>query len=162
MKDNINAVAAHLGQMVDAYKASEIDYQLGLTHFNMVIETPRKNKVREPPQNNIQVFQLTRNLNKYKSALYAIKTAGDENALDATEQTIKQMRFRKKTVKHLIVVTDESFTSLQGHSVKTVIERCQSKELLVSVIGNNVADHKHLAKETGGNWYAVPQNPCKR
>ena len=30
MGDNINAVAEHLGQMIDAYKAAEIDYALGL------------------------------------------------------------------------------------------------------------------------------------
>lgn len=49
MQDNINAVAEHLAQMTDAYKASEIDYRLGLTHFNMALNSQ---------QNNIQVFQL--------------------------------------------------------------------------------------------------------
>ena len=159
MGDNINAVTEHIGQMVDAYKASEIDYQLGLTHFNIVLAPQRINQVMESPQNNIQVFQLTKNVKKYKSTLYEIKTAGDENALDAIEQTIKQMRFRKKTVKHLIVVTDESFTSLQGYSVQNVIERCQRKEILVNVLGNDTSeDHKQLASETGGSWYAIPED----
>ena len=70
MGDNINAVAEHLGQMVDAYKASEIDYQLGLTHFS----------INEKNQNRIGVFQLTQDLSKYKAALYGIQLGGDEHA----------------------------------------------------------------------------------
>ena len=144
MLDNINAVADHLGQMVDAYKASEIDYQLGLTYFNT------------DHRNNIHVFQLTRDLPTYKQALLAIVPTGGENALDAIHQTVDQMRFRKKTIKHLIVVTDEPFSSMQGHTVHTIIQLCGKKELLVNVLGIDTSDHKHLAEETGGTWQAVP------
>ena len=150
MQDNINAVAEHLGQMVDAYKASEIDYQLGLTHFNMVLNSQ---------QNNIQVFQLTRDLKTYKRRLYEIRVSGDENALDAIHQTVDQMQFRTNTVKHLIVVTDEPFTTLQRHTtVDTIIQLCQIKEVYINVLGENLAEHKRLATETGGTWHAVPQD----
>ena len=149
MRDNINAVAKHLYQMVDAYKASEIDYQLGLTHFSV------DNKGQ---QNDIQVFQLTRNLQTYKRRLYEIQVGGDENALDAIQQTLTQMRFRTNTVKHLIVVTDEPFTSMLGHSVRTIIGLCKSNEAYVNVLGENLPDHKQLAEETGGTWHAVPQD----
>lgn len=152
MQDNINAVTEHLGQMVDAYKASEIDYQLGLTHFNMAMNSQ---------QNNIHVLQLTRNLSTYKRTLYAIIPAGDENALDAINQTVGQMRFRTNTIKHLILVTDEPFTTLQGHSVDTIIKLCQRNELYVNVLGLNMPDHKRLAAETGGSWHAVPQDPMQ-
>ena len=123
MQDNINAVAEHLGQMVDAYKASEIDYQLGLTLFQHGFELNQ--------QNNIQVFQLTRDLKTYKRRLYEIRVSGDENALDAIHQTSGQMRFRKNTVKHLILVTDEPF----HHPTRTlpsdtIIQLCQIKEAL--------------------------------
>lgn len=150
MQNYINAVAEHLEQMVDAYKASKIDYQLGLSHFNMVMKSQ---------QNNIHVFQLTRNLTTYKDRLDKIMVTGDENALDAIDQTIVQMRFRTNTVKHLIVVTDEPFTSLQGHNLDTVIQLCKRNELLVNVLGKKFQDHKRLAKETGGSWHAVPQDP---
>ena len=158
MQDNINAVAKHLGQMVNAYKASEIDYQLGLTHFNMELKSQ---------QNNIQVFQLTQNLSTYKRKLDEIMVVGDENALDAIDQTILQMRFRTNAVKHLIVVTDESFTSLYEHrDVDTIIQLCKRNEIYVNVLGNSVnrlgiefQDHKRLAEETGGSWYAIPKNP---
>ena len=145
MGDNINAVAAHLGQMVDAYKDSEIDYQLGLTYFNV-----------DQSQNNIHVFQLTQDLPTYKRAFQAIVPAGDEHALDAIHQTVGQIRFRRNTIKHLILVTDEPFTTLQGHTVQTVIELCKRKKLLVNVLGLDMPDQKQLAIQTGGTWQAVP------
>ncbi len=151
MGDNINAVAEHLGQMIDAYKASEIDYQLGLTHFKV-------NEKTNPPQNNIKVFQLTHNLSKYKQHLYSILPTGDENALDAVDETLKQLRFRSNTIKHLIVVTDEPFTSLHGLSVDAVISMCRRNELYVNVLGNNTAEHKQLATQTGGTWHEIPQD----
>ena len=154
MQDNINAVAEHLGQMVNAYKASEIDYQLGLTHFNVA-----KNIQNNVSQNNIRVFQLVQNLSAYKQTLYGIIPNGDENALDAINQTVIQMQFRKNTIKHLILVTDEPFTSMQGHTIEHIIQLCQKEQLYVNVLGNNIPDHKRLAKETGGSWHAVPQDP---
>ena len=150
MQDNINAVAKHLAQMTDAYKASEIDYQLGLTHFNMQLNSQ---------QNNIQVFQLLQDLSIYKRRLYEIVPTGDENALDAIVETLTQMRFRTNTVKHLILVTDEPFTSLQGHTAETIIRLCQKNEIYVNVLGNNIPNHKRLAAQTGGTWHAVPQDP---
>ena len=148
MGDNINAVAEHLGQMVDAYKASEIDYRLGLTHFN----------INQMGQNNIQVWQLKRNLAEYKHSLYAIMPQGDENALDAIQQTVMEMRFRTNTIKHFILVTDEPFTSHRGLSVDDVIAGCQQNEIFVNVLGNNIPEHQQLAKQTGGTWHAVPVN----
>ena len=153
MQDNINAVAEHLAQMTDAYTASEIDYRLGLTHFNMVLNSQ---------QNNIQVFQLLQDLSIYKRRLYEIVPTGDENALDAIAASLTQMRFRTNTVKHLIVVTDEPFTSIQGHNVDTIIKRCQVNELYVNVLGNDIPEHRLLATKTGGSWHAVPQDPMQQ
>ena len=148
MGDNINAVAEHLGQMVDAYKASEIDYRLGLTLFSI----DRNN------HNDIRVFQLTKNLSEYKSSLYAVIPTGDENALDAIDQTVMDMRFRSNTSKHFILVTDEPFTSHRGLSVDDVIAGCQQNEIFVNVLGNNIPEHQQLARQTGGTWHAVPVN----
>ena len=148
MGDNINAVAEHLGQMVDTYKASEIDYRLGLTHFN----------TNQMGQNNIQVWQLKRNLAEYKRSLYAIIPTGDEHALDAIDQTLREMQFRSNTSKHLILVTDEPFTSHRGLSVDDVIAECQQSEIFVNVLGNNIPEHQQLARQTGGTWHAVPVN----
>ena len=95
MQDNINAVAEHLGGMVDAYKASEIDYQLGLVHFTV-----------ENRQNRIDVFQLTHDLSKVQTALYEIQVGGDEHALDAINETVMQLRFRNNATKHFVLPSE--------------------------------------------------------
>ncbi len=149
MGDNINAVAEHLVDMIDAYKASEIDYQLGLTHFYMDANN----------ENHIEVLQLTRSLSDYKRHLYAIIPTGDENALDAIDETLRDLRFRSNTTKHLILVTDEPFTSSQGLMVDHAINACRSQEIFVNVLGMNIREHQRFATETGGTWHAIPQDP---
>ena len=149
MGDNINAVAEYLGQMIDAYKASEIDYQLGLTHFS----------INEKNQNRIRVFQLTQDLSKIQTALYGIELGGDEHALDAINETMMKLRFRSNAVKHLILVTDEPFTSLHGFTVDDAINRCRKNKVSVNVLGIDEPKHKWLAAVTGGTWHAIPINP---
>ena len=148
MGDNINAVAEHLGEMVDAYKASEIDYQLGLTHFS----------INEKNQNRIHVFQLTQDLSKYKAALYEIQLGGDEHALDAINETVMKLRFRSNAIKHLILVTDEPFTSLHGFTVDDAINLCRKNKVYVNVLGIDKPKHKYLAAVTGGTWHPIPVN----
>ncbi len=157
MRDNINSVAEHLGQMVDAYKASEIDYQLGLTRFRANLSFITNIKTF---QNDILVWQLTKDLAAYKARVYAIiaRSSADENALDAIHQTLKRLKFRTNTIKHLIVVTDEPFTTLEGHSVEHTIQACQRAELIVHVLGRNFPDHRRLAAATGGSWHVVPHD----
>lgn len=149
MMDNIRGVTEHLVLMIDAYKASEIDYQLGLTQFSMNQQTQ---------SNKISVSQLTNNLTTYKQTLYGIVPAADENALDAIQQTVTEMRFRTNTVKHFILLTDEPFTSLQELTVEHAIKLCQKNEIYVNVLGMPLSEHRRLATETGGTWYAIPQD----
>ena len=150
MQDNINAVAEHLGEMVDAYKASKIDYQLGLTHFSI--------NEKNQNQNRILVFQLTQDLSKYKAELYRIQVGGDEHALDAINETMMKLRFRSNAVKHLILVTDEPFTSLHGFTVDDAINLCRKHKVEVNVLGIDDSKHKYLAAVTGGIWYLIPVN----
>lgn len=147
MGDNIKAVAEHLTDMIDVYKSSNIDYQLGLTEFS----TPKKN-------NRIKVLQLTKHLNQYKQDLYAIVPRGDENALDAIEQTVRELRFRATSKKHLIIVTDEPFTSSKGITTQQSIALCREYGIYVNVLGKKNAEHKQLASQTNGKWHAIPQN----
>ncbi len=149
MQDNINAVAEHLGLMIDAYKASEIDYQLGLTDFFVDKSGTQK----------ITVSPLTKSLQTYKQMLYAIIPTGDENALDAIHQTVTEMQFRNNTVKHFILVTDEPLTSLFGFTVDNTINLCKQNEIYVNVLGLNIPEHKRLATETDGTFHEVPQDP---
>ena len=80
MGDNIKAVTEHLKEMVDIYKASKIDYALGLTKF-----------WAGKSGNKITVVQLTKSFTEYKRTLQEIITHQDENALDAVVQTVKEL-----------------------------------------------------------------------
>ena len=148
MGDNINAVANHLTEMVDVYKSSDIDYKLGLTKFNT------KNK-----KNNIDIQQLTKNLNEYKRNINAIMVGHDENALDAIEKTIIKMKFRATSQKHIILVTDEPLTSIEGKTVRGTIDLCREYGIYVNVLGLPDDKHQLIAIRTDGKWHAIPENP---
>lgn len=148
MQDNINAVAEHLSEMVDAYKASEIDYRLGLTHFS--VDGKRENR--------IPVFQLTQDLSKIQTALYEIELGGDEHALDAINETVMKLQFRSAAIKHLILVTDEDLTSLHGFTVDDAINLCRKNRVFVNVLGIHKPRHRYLAAVTGGTWCPIPVN----
>ncbi len=149
MGDNINAVAEHLSEMVDVYKSSDIDYQLGLTKFN----TKSNTKV-----NNIEVMQLTNNLNEYKRNIKAIMIGKDENALDAIEKTIRDMRYRPTSQKHIILVTDEPLTSIEGNTVRGTIDLCREFGIHVNVLGLPDDKHQLLSIKTDGRWHEIPEN----
>ena len=148
MGDNITAVIEHLKEMVDIYKASKIDYALGVTKF-----------WAGKDGNKITVVQLTKSFTEYKRTLQEIITYQDENALDAVVQTVKELRFRPTSKKHFILVTDESFTSRMGLSVADTIAHCREFGIYVNVLGLPLDEHQILAAETGGKWHLIPEEP---
>ena len=148
MGDNIRSVIEHLTEMVDVYKASKIDYALGVTEF-----WARKEG------NEIRVTQLTRSYTEYKRTLQAIKTHQDENALDAIVQTVKELRFRPTSKRHFILVTDELLTSRHGITVEKAIAYCREFGIYVNVLGLPLDEHQSLATQTGGKWHLIPEEP---
>ena len=148
MGDNIRAVTKHLKEMVDIYKASKIDYALGVTKF-----------WAGKDGNKITVVQLTKSFTQYKRTLQEIITHQDENALDAVVQTVKELRFRPTSKKHFILVTDEPFTSRMGFSVADAIAHCREFGIYVNVLGLPLDEHQILAAETGGKWHLIPEDP---
>ena len=148
MHDNIKSVIEHLSEMVNVYKASKIDYALGVTEF-----WANKNR------NRIRVVQLTKSFTTYKRTLQAIEVHQDENALDAVVQTIKELRFRPTSKRHFILVTDEHFTSREGLKVEDVIAYCREFGIYVNVLGLPLNEHQRLAFETGGKWHVIPEEP---
>ncbi len=151
MGDNIKAVADHLVEMIDIYKSSGIDYQLGLTEF-----ATRERK------NVIKVHQLTDRMLDYKQNLFSIVPRGDENALDAIAQTVEELRFRATSKKHLIIVSDEPFNSLKKRTFEDTIMLCREYGIFVNVLGIPNKQHQMLAQETEGKWHAIPQNQRKQ
>ena len=151
MSNDIKAVAYHLSEMIDVYKFSGIDYALGLTKFYEPIKRYGKRA------NTIEVGQLTREFSEYQLDLYSIVPYGQENALDAIEKTVNEMRFRATSKKHLILVTDEPFTSLEGLTVEDSIALCREFGIFVNVIGlSSDKEHQLLASETNGKWHPIP------
>jgi hypothetical protein len=148
MGDNIKAVIEHLKEMVDIYKASKIDYALGVTKF-----------WAGKGGNKIAVFQLTKSFTEYKRTLQEIIPHQDENALDAVVQTVKELRFRATSKKHFILVTDEPFTSRIGLSVAATIAHCREFGIYVNVLGLPLDEHQVLAAKTGGKWHLIPEDP---
>ena len=148
MGDNIKSVVEHLSEMVDVYKASKIDYALGVTEF-----WANKNR------NRIRVVQLTKSFIAYKRALQAIEVHRDENALDAVVQTVKELRFRPTSKRHFILVTDEPLSSREGLGVDDVIAYCREFGIYVNVLGLPLNAHQRLAAETGGKWHVIPEEP---
>ena len=148
MHDNIKSVVEHLSEMVNVYKASKIDYALGVTEF-----WANKNR------NRIRVVQLTKSFTEYKRTLQTIAVHQDENALDAVVQTVKELRFRPTSTRHFILVTDEHFTSRDGLEVKDVIAYCREFGIYVNVLGLPLDEHQKLAAETGGKWHVIPEAP---
>ena len=148
MHDNIKSVIEHLSEMVDVYKASKIDYALGVTEF-----WAHRNR------NRIRVVQLTKSFTNYKRTLQAIEVHQDENALDAVVQTVKELRFRPTSKRHFILVTDEHFTSRDGLEVEDVIAYCREFGIYVNVLGLPLNEHQRLASETGGKWHVIPEEP---
>lgn len=146
MQDNIHSVAKHLVNMIDVYESSDIDYELGLTQF-----TTYEGK------NAIQVLQLTKDMDDYKREINEIIIREDEHALDAIVKTVFKMQFRATSKKHLIVVTDEPFTSMEGRKTKDVIDTCQEFGIYVNVLGLPEKEHQALASETNGKWHAIPE-----
>ena len=146
MRDNIEAVIEHLKEMVDVYKASKIDYALGVTEF-WALEK----------HNVINVVQLTKSYTEYKRTLQAIDVHQDENALDAIVETAKELRFRPTSKRHFILVTDEPLTSREGLKVKDAIAYCREFGIYVNVLGLPLDEHQRLANETGGKWHLIPE-----
>ena len=151
MHDNIKSVISHLSDMVNVYKAAEVNYALGLTEFWADPDTP---------ENKIKVVQLTERLKTYEAILRQIvETYQDENALDAVKRTIQDIRFRSNTKRHLILVTDEPFTSIEGVTLDNIISLCKEFDIHVNVLGLPITDHQRLAGETVGKLHLIPEDP---
>ena len=148
MGDNIKAVTEHLTEMVDVYKDSKIDYALGVTEF-----------AADNNENRIKVVQLTRRFTEYRRALQDISVRGDENALDAIVQTVKELRFRPTSKRHFILVTDEPLTSRDGITLENAIAYCREFGIYVNVLGLPLDAHQSLATQTGGRWHLIPEAP---
>jgi len=144
MENYIIAVANYLTQMVNLLLETGIDYTFGVLTFNRINR-----------QNKIEIFAQTKDLNRCKRFLRAIKCDGDERALDAIAHGLSEIKFRKDANRTFVLVTNEKLTGKS--SVDEIIQQSKESATKVNVIGIDDQKHKTLAEKTGGLWFQVPQ-----
>ena len=161
MGDNIRLVAEHLNKMIDVYKASDIDYALGLVTFQVPSSRGRRHR-----GNRIKIWQTplrgtkqSKDWKRYRSILQGLSTNGDEHAYDAIYEAIFKIRFRPESQKHFILTTDEPFTSATELDFDRVAAACNEFWIKVNVLGISDPKHESLAIETGGHWHQIPSLP---
>ncbi|MFQ6041966.1 MAG: VWA domain-containing protein [Candidatus Poribacteria bacterium] len=144
MEKYIMAVANYLTRMANVLLETGIDYTFGVLTFNRI---NRKNQ--------IEIFAQTKDLDKCKRFLRAIKCDGDERALDAIAQGLSEIKFRRDANRTFVLVTNEKLTG--KYSVDEIIQQSKKSATKVNVIGIDDQKQKTLAEKTGGLWFQVPQ-----
>jgi len=161
MEENIAAVARYIVRMIEVFQDSKIDYTLGIVKFNRILKN-----------NDIKVYEQTKDVNKFKSILRSIKCIGDESIFDALDAGFTQVKFRSPVDKTFILVTDEPIRAkprlggtpqgmtrkdLLQKDLQELIQKSNANEVKISAIAIEDDTHKTLAKETNGIWFPIPQ-----
>jgi hypothetical protein len=158
MGDNIRMITEHLSEMIDVYEASDIDYALGLVTFRVLL-VRQFGSNRLQGKNRIDFWQLTKDWKRYKKILKELDTIGGQNAYDAIYEAIYKIRFRQKSQKHFILVTDEPFSSAVGLNFDRILAECKEFGIKVNVLGISEPRQELLALKTGGSWQQIPSAP---
>lgn len=161
MEENIAAVARYINRMIDIFKESNLDYTMGVIRFNRVLK-----------DNDIKVYEQTKDAGQIRAILRSIRCDGDERTLDALEVGLTQVKFRRSVDKTFILVTDEAFTprtttrqtrkelGLKDMLIldfQEILRMCRDLGVKVNVLGIDDEMHKSLSKETEGLWFEIPQ-----
>lgn len=161
MEENIAAVARYIVRMIEVFQDSKLDYSLGVVRFNRVLKN-----------NDIKVYNQTKEVNEFKSVLKSIKCKGDESIFDAIDAGFTQVKFRSSVDKTFILVTDEPIRArirqggtpqgltrrdLLQSDIQDIIQRSNSNGVKISAIAIDDITHKLLTKETNGVWFPIPQ-----
>ena len=78
------------------------------------------------------------------------------------KKTVYDIAFRATSKKHLILVTDEPLTSIEGKTVRGTVDLCREFGIFVNILGLPDDKHQLLAIRTDGRWHAIPENPNRR
>ena len=162
MEENILAVSRYIFRMIEIFIESGIDYTIGVIRYNRILK-----------ENDITVYEQTKDINRVKAILRSIKCQGDENTFDAIEIGLKQVKFRDQADRTFVIVTDESFKprslgrigirktrkELIEQDLHDIMNMCLENKVKVNIMGMDDELHKALAKETGGLWFQIPSYP---
>ena len=146
MRNDIDAVRNHLGQMTDLLKTADLDFTVGLVAF-------RDGTSFSLLGWDFQVTPQTTSITEIKKKLAAIHCRGGEKALDALVQSAAKVKFRRGAERRFILVTDEYVSG--SYSPKKVLRKLKSEKISVNVIGRDEPFQKLLVQGTGGLWIPI-------
>ena len=146
MKNDINAVRAHLSHMTDLFDAAKIDFTIGIVAF-------RAGTGYTLLGMDFEVIPQTRSIAQIKKVLGQLRCSGDEKALDALVRAADEVRVRRDADVHFILITDEYVSG--AYSSIDVLTKMKMSKIRVDVIGRDEPSQKFLAKSTGGLWLPI-------
>ncbi len=146
MKNDINAVREHLSHMTELLDAADIDFTIGIVAF-------RTGTGYTLLGMDFEVIPQTRSIAQIKKILGQLRCSGDEKALDALVRAADEVRLRRDTDVHFILVTDEYVSG--AYSSIDVLTKMKMAKIKVDVIGRDEPSQKFLAKSTGGLWLPI-------
>jgi Mg-chelatase subunit ChlD len=150
MQDNIYAVSKHLAKMTDRLAGSGLDYRLAIVTF-------RHSTWSSILGRDLQVTALTSDLRKIRRTLGQVKCTGGERALDAIDEAIRAVHFRRGASRHFVFITDEYVDgTLPAQEVFAALYR---ERIQVDVIGMDEPFQRALAARTGGVWIPIANLP---
>ena len=152
MEDNIHAVGRHLVDMVEIFRAEQLDFTMAMVPFHHLA---------------VQFHQPTKDYQRYERLLENIKCGGDERAYEAIVKSISRIKFRPEARRRFILITDAPCRG--PYTLNEVLQQCWEAEITMDIIGGvdeTEADdplkaereQKALARKTGGRWFPIPTN----
>ena len=146
MQDNIYAVAQHLNRMADLLDAHGTDFRIGMSLFH---EPPWYAVAGSP----VRIVKLSSNVERVKRELRRVECSGGEKALNAIMETLERTKFRDKTERSLVFVTDEYVDG--DFEPRQIFGALYRSGVRVDVIGLDEAFQRSLAARTGGVWIPI-------
>jgi hypothetical protein len=140
MKNDAESLALNLEKVFSLFRRTDKDYEFHLVESRLT--------------NTLEVIVHRHlKLNEIHYLLTNTLYYGDELMRDALARILEYSLFRRKSQRHIILVTDEQ---LKGqHSLQYLVQRCQNNRVKVHVLGILDREQCLLSSQTGGGWYAV-------
>ncbi len=153
MEDNIRAVGRHLVDMVEVFRAEQLDFTMAVVPFKYLVQ---------------HFHQPTKDYQRYERLLENIKCGGAERAYEAIVKSISRIKFRPEARRRFILITDAPCTG--PYTIQEVLQQCWAAEITLDIIGGVTdrteaddplkaeREQKALARKTGGMWLPIPTN----
>ena len=153
MEDNIRAVGRHLIDMVEIFRAEQLDFTMAVVPFKYLAQ---------------HFHQPTKDYERYERLLENVECGGAERAYNAIVKSITRIKFRPEARRRFILITDAPCTG--SYTIQEVLQRCWDAEITLDIIGGVTdrteaddplkaeREQKALARKTGGAWFPIPRN----